>query len=181
MASVFVMLARLLIPFTIFKWPLGGAILSIIADASDVMIFQVTGYGYFDYFGPNTYHNLDKFFDIYYLFFEFLVARRWANMFARRTATFFFGLRFAGIVLFEITKIRWILVIAPNIFENFYIFWTVALKWFKNFKLETYSRLFIILFIVGAPKIAQEYLMHYVYVDQTWNFIRDNLFWWVYR
>lgn len=37
---------------------------------------------------------------------------------------------------------------------------------------------FIIL--VGLPKIAQEHVMHYKYPDQTWNFLRDHLFWWMY-
>ena len=178
-ASIVIILVRLLVPFTIFRWPLGGALLAIAADASDVMTFERFGYGFFDYFGTNTYHNLDKFFDTYYLFFELLIARKWTSVLARRTAVSLFWLRFSGVILFEITRVRWLFVLTPNIFENFYIFWTVVLKWFKNFKL-TKTKLLLILIIVGVPKIVQEYLMHFKYVDQTWNFLRDTFFWWLY-
>jgi len=177
--SILVILYRTFIPFTIFRWPLGGAILSMLADASDVMLFQQFGYGYFDYFGPNGYHFFDKFFDTYYLFFEFLVALKWTNALARRTAAGLFILRFSGAVLFELTKIRWLFVFAPNIFENFYLFYTIAKKW-TRFETTSAKKLTIVLLVVGIPKIIQEYLMHFVYVDRTWNFLRNTFFWWLY-
>jgi len=149
--SILVILYRTFIPFTIFRWPLGA----------------------------NGYHFFDKFFDTYYLFFEFLVALKWTNALARRTATGLFILRFSGAVLFELTKIRWLFVFAPNIFENFYLFYTIAKKW-TRFETTSAKKLVIVLLIVGIPKIIQEYLMHFVYVDQTWNFIRDTFFWWLY-
>jgi len=178
-ASLLVILFRLVVPFSIFRWPLGGAVAAMVADASDVMIAQRFGYGYLDMFGANTYHNIDKILDIYYLFFELIVASRWTNIYARRTATVLFVWRAAGAALFEVTRVRWLFLAAPNIFENFYLAWTIILKWFRRFKFTTY-KLIIILLLVGIPKIVQEYLMHYVYVDQTWNFLRDTLFWWLY-
>lgn len=61
-----VALIRTFVPFTILRWPLAGAILAVIADAADVMIFQAFksqfGSGLFS---PAYYHNFDKFFDIY--------------------------------------------------------------------------------------------------------------------
>ena len=76
-ASLFVFAARLVAPLAIFRLPLGGVILAMVVDATDIMILSKFGFGWVDAtFGKNSYHELDKLFDIYYLFFEFLVALR---------------------------------------------------------------------------------------------------------
>ena len=181
-ALIVIILVRFFVPLTLFRFPLLGALFCIIGDISDVMIFEEFGAG------PLTgglYHNFDKVFDIWYLFFELLVARRWANNLAKNTAVFFFMWRFLGFVTFEASTIlgatfRPAFTLSPNIFEHWYIAWTVIKKWNPRFVL-TKTRLAIILFIVGAPKLIQEYIMHFAYPDQTWNFLRDHLFWWVYE
>jgi len=66
--SIIVILLRALIPFTILRWPLLGGILALLIDASDIMIFDYFGYGFLS---GIPYHNLDKIFDMWYLFFEF--------------------------------------------------------------------------------------------------------------
>ena len=174
--SILVILARLLVPFSIFRWPLAGIFLSIAADASDVMIFEITGYGFFD----GIYHHLDKVFDIYYLFFAWIVARTWWDVLARRTATALFWWRALGVAAFEVTGFRPLFFIAPSIFENFYIFRLIAVKIKPSFTFTTQS-LLIVLLVVGIPKMIQEYLMHFRYIDQVWNFIRDHFFWWLYQ
>lgn len=174
--SVIIVLLRLVVPFSILRWPLAGILLSIAADASDVMIFEVTGYGFFD----GIYHRLDKVFDIYYLFFAWLIALKWEDVLARRTATLFFWWRAAGVAAFEATGYRPLFLIAPSIFENFYIFRLIAVKIKPSFTF-TMRSLLIVLLAVGIPKIVQEYIMHFRYIDQVWNFIRDNLFWWLYQ
>lgn len=176
-APIIVVLIRMLAPLTILRWPLGGAILAILGDISDVMIMEKFGWGYF---GDGNYHNFDKFFDTYYLFFEFLAAHRWTNNLARRTAKTLFLWRFIGFTIFEFSGLRPILLIAPNIFEYFYLFWAVILRFFPSFIL-TPGRLITALLVLGLPKIAQEYLMHYKYPDQTWGFIKERLFWWFYK
>jgi len=75
--------------------------------------------------------------------------------------------------------IKWFFALAPNIFEHFYLFWVAKISFFNKFKL-TALRLFVILFIVGVPKIIQEYYMHFKYPDQTWAYIRDYFFFWFY-
>ena len=172
-----VIVIRTLVPFTILRWPLGGMVLAILADASDAMVFEKFGVGYP---GVENYHVADKFFDTYYLFFAYLVVHRWKNTLARRTAKVLFLWRFAGFVAFEFTGLPYIAFLAPNIFENFYLFWAIVLKLFPSFKL-TPARLAVVLFVVGFPKVIQEYLMHYKYPGQTWHFFRDNLFWWLYK
>lgn len=175
-ASILIILLRLVVPFSILKFPLAGIFLSIAADAADVMTFEKTGYGYFR---PDFYHRIDKFFDIYYLFFAYLITRSWSDILARRSAAVLFSWRAAGIIAFELTGFRPLLVLAPSIFENFYIFMAAARKLRPAFALSAKS-LVIVLLITGIPKVLQEYLMHFRFIDQTWGFIRDNFFWWLY-
>lgn len=177
LVAIFITVLRLVVPLSLFRWPLLGAVLCTAADASDVMLMEKFGWGYF---GNNMYHTFDKIFDIYYLFFEFLIVFKWKDMLARRTAKALFIWRFVGFAVYEIFGIRAVFFLAPNIFEHFYIAWVVIQKWFKNFVL-TPTKLVMILLVVGLPKIAQEYVMHFKYPDQTWNFLRDNLFWWLYK
>ncbi len=175
-ASLAIVLVRLAVPFSIFRWPLAGILLSIAADASDVMVFEVTGYGFFG----GVYHHLDKIFDIYYLFFAWLVARKWSDPFARRAATALFSWRLLGVIAFEATGYRPLFLLAPSIFENFYIFRTIAVKVKPSFAF-TLRSLIIVLLAVGIPKVVQEYVMHFRYIDQVWSFIRDTFFWWLYQ
>jgi hypothetical protein len=110
---------------------------------------------------------------------ELCVSRAWVDALAKKTVKVLFYWRLFGVVLFEATGARFLMLLAPNIFENFYIFWAVCERYFKNFRL-TYKKLAVILLIVGLPKIAQEYVMHFKYPDRTWVFIRDTFFFWLY-
>ena len=180
-ALIVIILLRTFLPFVLFKWPFWGAVSLILADMSDVMVFQSFGSG------PLTgehYHTFDKFFDSYYLFFELLIVWRWRNTLMRRTAKTLFAWRMVGFAIFEVSSlfgvpVRAVFLFAPNIFENFYLFWAFMLRYKPRFKI-TYKRLAIIVLAVGLPKLAQEYIMHYRFVDQTWGFIRDNFFFWLY-
>lgn len=174
-ASVIVIALRLVAPLAILRWPLAGMLLAIAADASDVMIFEVTGYGIF----VGIYHRLDKVFDIYYLFFAWLTALKWQDAMARKAATVLFWWRALGVAAFEATGFRPLLLLAPNVFENFYIFRVIATKIRPLFVFSAGTMAFT-LFAVGIPKILQEYLMHFRYADKTWFFIKNNFFWWLY-
>ncbi len=175
-ALIVIILIRTFVPFVILRFPLGGALLAILADASDVMTFERFGSGILD---DSIYHNFDKVFDTWYLFFEFLVISKWSNIAVRRTGKTLFIWRFAGFAIFELFGFRPAFFLAPNIFENYYLAVTIIKKYFKSFEIN-WKRNFLIIILVGLPKIAQEYVMHYKYPDQTWNFLRDHLFWWMY-
>lgn len=174
--QLIILLLRLLVPFTILRWPLAGTILAILADSADVMIFDYFGYGFLS---GIEYHMMDKIFDMWQLFFEFLVVRQWADILARKTGMFLFGWRSVGFLVFMIFGFRGAFVFAPNIFEYFFLAMLVIWKFNKKFELKKKS-LIIILLIIGIPSLIKEYLMHFKYVDQTSNFFRDNFFWWIY-
>jgi len=174
---IVIALIRILVPLAIFRWRFWGGILAILADISDAMIMEAFGFGPFQ---GQTYHNADKLFDIYYLFIEFLIVLKWTNVLARRTGIFLFVWRFIGFAVYEITGLRYVFLLAPNIFEFFYLAVEGLKKYFPRFKLDNIKKLAIILVIIGVPNIIKEYYMHYL-ESETWIFFRDHLFWWLYK
>ena len=102
---------RLLIPFSILRYPLLGGILCMLIDALDVVLITFINQGEF-----SNYHTTDKILDIYYLSFEAYKFFNYPNKLVRRTSTILFVYRVVGFVLFEFTKLRVLLFIFPNLF-----------------------------------------------------------------
>jgi hypothetical protein len=178
-AAIFVILLRVLIPFTILRWPLAGTALAILADTADVMIFEAFWYGFLE---GVPYHVIDKIFDMWTLFFEFLVVRQWVDILARKTGMLLFGWRFVGFLVFIIFGLREAFFFAPNIFEYFFLTMLVIWKFDKKFELKKRS-LAIILIAIAIPKVTLEYLLHFrdphgPFVSWVW--FRDNVFYWLY-
>lgn len=173
MAALAVAIIRIFIPLTILRWPFWGALLAILGDISDVVLMDAFGWGWFE---GRDYHSYDKFFDTYYLGLECYMSLKWREILPRRTAAILFLWRLLGVIVFEIFKIRQLIFLAPNIFENFYLL-VVGLKKFFGFSINSVKRLVIILLVAGIPKIIQEYIMHYLEFP-TWPFLKKNLFRW---
>ncbi len=152
--TLIIVVIRLLVPLTILRWPLAGGILSLIADALDIVLATLLHLG-----GLWNYHSLDKYLDTYYLALEVVVAQRWAFL-PRWTATGLFGFRAIGVVLFEVTNSREFLFFFPALFENFFLFYAVVLQFFPRYVL-TPRRLAFWLSILLVPKMVQEYFLHY--------------------
>lgn len=177
MGPIVVLVLRLCVPWLILKYPLGGAVLAWICDALDVVLIDAIGMGMFpelDAFYNANYHILDKYFDTYFLLFEVIVASRWKEKLARNTAIWLFLWRFIGFVAFEITHIRPILFLAPNLFNNFYGFYLITRKFKKNWEFGTKKRLFTILALLYIPKFFQEYFLHIRQI-QPWTWVKNNL------
>jgi hypothetical protein len=158
---------RLLVPLSIFRWPLGGAIASMIIDAIDVVIIELIGLG-----GFSHYTALDKGLDMYYLSFEAFVSLRWEPL-AKWTALSLFAYRAVGVLAFEVTQQRALLLVFPNVFENFYLA-NGALRRFASSWQLTPRRLAGLLALVTIPKLAQEYLLHYAEA-QPWDWVKRNV------
>jgi hypothetical protein len=152
--TLLIVVLRLIIPLTILRWPLAGGLLALAADALDVVFASLVDLG-----GVTSYHSLDKYLDTYYLGLEAIVAQRWEAL-PRWTATFLFGYRVIGVVLFEATNIRMFLFVFPSLFENFFLFYVVLLRFFPDYDL-TPRRLAMWLTILLIPKMIQEYVLHY--------------------
>ncbi len=161
MGSALVLVVRLLVPLTIFRWPLGGALLSIAADTIDILLFNAFGFPEW-----TNYQQLDKLLDLYYSSLLFVVVQRWPG-FERSVASALFAYRLAGVALFEITGGRALLFVFPNLFEMYYLFVLVVWRWFPTYVL-TPARTAMWLAVLLVPKLVQEYLLH-------WAKVLDNL------
>lgn len=152
--TLIIVAIRLLVPVTILRWPLVGGVLSLVADALDIVLATLLDLG-----GVWNYHALDKYLDMYYLTLEVAVAQRWEAL-PRWTATALYGYRLVGVMLFEATGIRVFLFFFPALFENFFLFNAARLEFLPSYEL-TARRLAFWLVVLLVPKMVQEYFIHY--------------------
>jgi uncharacterized membrane protein YvlD (DUF360 family) len=154
---------RILIPLTIPRFPLPGIIASLILDAVDQTLFQT-----FTTLPLDGYQGYDKALDIYYLAIAYVATmRNWTNFMAFRISRFLFYYRLVGIVLFEIMQLRWLLLLFPNVFEYFFIFYeTIRLRWDPK-RLSNTVLLAVAAGIWIVIKLPQEYWIHIAQLDVT--------------
>lgn len=112
------------------------------------------------------YQGFDKALDIYYLTIAYIsTMRNWTNEFAYKAVRFLFYYRMVGVALFEITQIRPLLLIFPNTFEYYFVFYEIVrLRWKQSRvskKLVVVSIVLIWVFI----KLPQEYMLHIAHTD----------------
>jgi len=162
--AIIVILIRLLVPLSIFRWPLAGGLAAGIVDTFDVVLIGILNLGDFRF-----YAQTDKALDLYFLLFMVIVALRWKPL-EKWTAISLFSYRTIGVILFEITQIRPLLLIFPNLFLYFYYFVAARNRFFPKF-IITRKRLIIALLILLIPKLIQEYILHYLQL-QPWNWFR---------
>ena len=163
--------ARFLVPLTIPRYPLPGITASLILDAVDQTIFQQ-----FPGLDLKGYQGYDKALDIYYLTIAYIsTLRNWKNHFAFQVSRFLFYWRLVGVALFELTELRVLLLIFPNTFEYFFIFYEVyRLRWdplrmSKKLVIGAAALIWILI------KLPQEYWIHISQTDTT-DWIKMNLF-----
>ena len=177
-SAIIVLALRLLIPVSIFKYRITGAIASMVLDMLDVVLVDAlqsalgepqVGFG--DY-----YQRFDKWLDIYYLAIEGIVCLSWKDSLARNAAVALFLLRLIGISAFEITgeEYRKLIFFFPNLFENFFIYYIVCDRVWPWFIPRTKKMLLFVLVLLYIPKFAQEYVLHFAEV-KPWQWIRTNI------
>jgi hypothetical protein len=154
LAALIVVAIRLLVPLIVFRQVLAGAILSLAADAIDILIFQLL-----DFSGVWDYHQLDKLLDTYMLALQVIVAQR-REALPRIAATGLFAFRAAGVLIFELTESRLVLVFFPNLFDFFFLWYAAVLHFTPEYAL-TPRRLALWLGMLLVPKMAQEYILHH--------------------
>jgi len=158
-----VVAARLLVPLLIPRYPLPGILAALVIDAADQTIFQT-----FTNLNLEGYQGYDKALDIYYLTIAYIsTLRNWSNRFAFQVSRFLFYWRLVGVALFELTHLRALLLIFPNTFEYFFIFYEAyRLRWDPA---KMSQRL-----VIGAAagiwiviKLPQEWWIHIAQFDTT--------------
>ncbi len=157
-----VVAGRFILPLFLFKFPLPAIIACLILDGYDQSIFQAFGAD------PPGYQSYDKAMDIFYLSMAYLsTLRNWRSEAAFRVAWFLFFYRMVGVVLFEATGLRWVLLVFPNTFEYFFIVyeairtrWNPA-RWGYRFWVAMAAAIWIVV------KWPQEYWIHIAQMDMS--------------
>ncbi len=153
-AHVVVLVLQLGVPLLILRFPLAGILASMLLDVLDTTMVQLLGGQV-----PYPYDPVDKALDMYYLSVAFVASRRWQPL-PRRTSLGLFLVRLVGVLLFEVTGVRRLLVFFPNVFEMWFIFWAARNRFFPAFRL-TPRRLAWVLVALAIPKLAHEYVLHW--------------------
>lgn len=158
-----VVAVRFFVPFAIPWYPLPGVLVSLVADGIDQTIFQQ-----YTNLPLENYQGYDKALDIYYLTIAYMSTyRTWTNMFGFKLDRFFFHYRLIGVTLFELIQFRPLMMIFPNTFEYFFIFYEIVrLKWDprrlgKRYIIAAGALIWILI------KMPQEFIIHIAQVDTT--------------
>lgn len=154
--------ARFLVPLFIPRFPLPAVLACLVLDGVDQTVFQAFGYD------PPGYQGYDKAMDVFYLSVAYLATmRNWVSGPAFAVARFLFFYRLVGVVAFELTDWRPLLVVFPNTFEYFFIAYEVVrLRW----QPARYGRRFWIwtaALIWVVVKLPQEWWIHIAQLDFT--------------
>lgn len=166
-----VVLARFVTPLFIPRFPLPAIVTALVLDAVDRDIFAN-----FSNLDLARYQGIDKSLDIFYLTIAMLaVLRNWTQPTAAATARFLFYYRLVGVTAFELTEWRPLLLIFPNTFEYFFIFYELLrTRWSP----ERFSGRF---YVVAAAaiwifiKLPQEYWIHVAQLDFT-DEVKERVF-----
>jgi len=154
--------ARFVLPLFIPAYPLPAIIACLILDGVDQTIFQAFGYD------PPGYQGYDKAMDIYYLAIAYLATlRNWVNLPAFRISRFLYFYRLVGVVAFELSQVRALLLVFPNTFEYFFIAYeAVRSRWSTlRFQLRWWVMAAALIWVV--IKLPQEYWIHVAQLDVT--------------
>ena len=159
---VIVVAVRLLLPLLIPRYPLPAILASLVVDAADQTIFQAFG------FDPPGYQGYDKAMDVYYLAIAYLATlRNWTNTGAFEVSRFLYFYRLVGVVAFELSQVRALLLVFPNTFEYFFIAYEgVRSRWSTlRFQLGWWVTVAAVIWVV--VKLPQEYWIHVAKLDVT--------------
>jgi hypothetical protein len=154
--------ARFLVPLLIIRFPLPAIIASLVLDGIDQTIFQTMGYD------PPGYQSYDKAMDVYYLALAYLaMLRNWTSPSAFGVGRFLYFYRLVGVVAFELTGWRALLLVFPNTFEYFFIAYeALRLRWDPlRFTVRTWIGIAAAIWVF--VKLPQEWWIHVAQLDAT--------------
>ena len=166
-----VVAARILVPLAIPKYPLPAMLAALVIDGLDQTIFQT-----FTHLDLEGYQSYDKALDVYYLSIAYIATlRNWTNHTAIGISRFLYYYRMIGVVIFEVTQIRAVLLIFPNTFEYFFDFYEgVRARWDPR-KLTKGLLVGAAAFIWIFIKLPQEWWIHVAQLDAT-DLIKTRIF-----
>ena len=162
MVFVAVVGARFVLPLFIPRWPLPAIIACLVLDGIDQSIFQWFGYD------PPGYQSYDKAMDVFYLAIAYLATlRNWHSLPAFRVGRFLYFYRLVGVVVFELTQVRAMLLVFPNTFEYFFIAYEAVRSRWSPRRLGLRGWVVTAALIWVFVKLPQEYWIHVAQLDVT--------------
>jgi hypothetical protein len=160
--------ARFLVPLLIPLYPLPAVIACLVLDAADQSIFQAFGYD------PPGYQSYDKAMDVFYLALAYLsTMRNWQALPAYAVGRFLYFYRLVGVVAFELSHTRALLLVFPNTFEYFFIAYEgIRTRWAPVlYKMRWWVTTAAVIWIF--VKLPQEWWIHVAQLDFT-EFVADH-------
>lgn len=142
---------RLVVPLFILRFPFVGVISCALLDVYDYHFI-----GQYEW-----YQAVDKLLDLYYLGFAAFTVLRWQDITSKWIALSAYAYRVVGVVLVMTLDQRWLLMVFPNFFEPFFVFYLLYVYLSKSTQMLT--KKWIIAAVVAVlliPKLVQEYILH---------------------
>jgi hypothetical protein len=166
-----VVAARVLVPLGVFRFPLPAMLAALVIDGLDQTIFQT-----FTSLPLENYQSYDKALDVYYLSLAYLsMMRNWVSRDGFDVGRFLYYYRLVGVVLFEQTQIRALLLVFPNTFEYFFdAYEGIRTRWDPR-RLGMKLLVGIAAFIWIVIKLPQEWWIHVAQLDAT-DLIKTGIF-----
>lgn len=151
---------RLVLPPVVLKSPWWGMVLLLLVDWFDLEIIKWTGTWTGTDISFAFYQRYDKLLDLYMFSWSMVPVWRMWDMYAKQTATVLFLFRLVGVVLFEFTGLRYLLLMFPNVYEFFYI--AVAYSKWKDesFAFVSQKQPWLLALYLLVPKLVEEYAIH---------------------
>jgi hypothetical protein len=153
---LFLTLYRLLSPFLLYLFPPLTALTGyLIGESFDWYLFPIKLYDY------SGYQSWDKYMDGWFMLVATVYAmKRWQETTAKKILAVLFTYRLIGTILFEITANRSILVLFPNLFDMFFIFYHLYQYHYPLPLFTTRTKIGLTLAALLFPKLMQEYFIH---------------------
>ena len=127
----------------------------LLADNFDTIIISIIGVGTFE-----NYTLADKLLDTYLLTVFLYFSLRWESKLARNAGIALFSYRLIGVIVLAIVNERSLVFLFPNLWEFFFIYQSVTLKWWPHLQIDGYRRLVKVLSALLILKLIQEYTVH---------------------
>ena len=158
-----VIAARILVPLAIPRFPLPAMLAALVVDGLDQTIFQT-----FTSLPLDGYQNYDKALDVYYLSIAYTATmRNWTQHTAVAVGRFLYYYRLVGVVIFELSQVRAVLLIFPNTWEYFFDFYeAVRARWDPR-RMTAGLVIGAAAFIWIVIKLPQEWWIHVAQLDAT--------------
>lgn len=163
-----VLALRLVVPLFIPRFPLPALLASLVIDGVDGGIFSA-----FTDMDMDWYQSFDKALDVYYLAIAYLAVRRnWPDRFSVALIAGLWYYRLVGVLAFELTGARWLLLVFPNTFEYAVItIEAVRTRW-NPLRISRRAYVVTVAVIWVVIKLPQEWWIHVAQLDFTDEFAR---------